>query len=328
MKYLYIIIIFSIVACSTHTLPIEHYIPASVTFDNSVKNIGILNLSYLDSNKNSIFCLHDGLVSGEAIYRDIEGTNILINVIDSNITKNKRFSTVIIPNDSLKTITTLFNGNFDQLKEMLSYFLRHYNLDAIIVLRSHISEVALITNVENLKREIKSDLRISSKALIEIYNSNIELVDLKVFSINDKFSSIRGKFRIDNFPNKRYLINSFSESIANQFVNRILPSKVFDNIKIYKLGYKAKINNNFINFDELISFFETKSQTKLNSKTKSLCLYNIAVIEENKGNFDKSLYYADSALRVYYYKEINEYILALKKRIKDYKLVTYQLTSK
>ncbi|MFC2114667.1 DUF6340 family protein [Bacteroidota bacterium] len=326
-------------SCATSSIAIQILVPADINVPQHIQKVAVINRSLPDKEekvKNFI----EGLLTGESIYADREGSeNCLLGLVNQ-LNSSPRFNASYLSGvDYRGTGTRSFPIplEWQQVDELC----KMAGADALVVLETFDSDNSIRKYTRVVKKTVENkqveeivyyaDLNINVNAGWRIYdNMNKRIIDEQSFMDNKLFTG-KGQSpdnALKNLPNKRSAINQAGVFAGAQFGRRISPTWVGASRKYYK-GKDAELKRakRFVQtnaWDEAIAVWEPLTENP-EKKIGGRACYNMGLAFEMKGDFETALEWMKKAYYNFNMKDALPYINLLNRRIQDRQRLNEQL---
>lgn len=326
-------------SCATTSLNINVLQPAQINLPQSIQKIGIVNRSLpsKDSKWNNIL---EGALTGESIKVDKMGSESCIKTLAEKLNEAPRFSAVTIYGLSLGgTGTGSFPLPLD--KDQVSSICRQYEVDALVVLETFDSDIALrqgsrmvertINDRKVMVKEFFAETNIDVNSGWRIYDgTKLVIVDENAFTDGKSYSGAGDtpEKALGQLPDKKSAITDAAINSGAQYARRISPTWKAVSRQYYSKGHPElelaakSVKKN--NWDPAIEIWNRLSQDPDNEVAGRAC-YNMAVASEMDGNLDIALTWAEKSSVQHNNKKATEYIKIIKSRQWDVRLLEHQM---
>ena len=318
-------------SCKTSQTTMEVLKPADIDIPSHVQKVAVANRS-LPGREDRLLNILEGLVTGEQIFADREGSNNCINGLLQNLNNGPRFNAVLASN------VDLYGTGTRQFAPALPWFrvdsiCRAYGVDALILLEAFDSNTGYKEGSRDVKR--KKDGReyiekvFTAEVCIDV-NAGWRIYDNKNKRIIDQNDYLDGRCWKGEGPNiveaqkklpsKRNAINQAGFFAGQQYGLRISPNWIKVN-RTYFVGgddgfKEAKKHVRFNNWEAAEKIWENLSKQP-DPKIAGRAYYNLALASEMKGDLDQAIRHANRAFREYRIKEGRQYQAILERRKAD-----------
>jgi len=338
IQYIFFLV-FLISSCSTSSVLVSIQRPADITLSQDIKTVVVANRTS-PSRKNLAGNIIEGLVTGEWIGLDKQGSEYCINGLVSLLDNSDRFNIKNIGELELKgTGTSSFSMPLKWKK--VNNICSSYNADALIVLETFDSDSRVLFGKpikRTIRRKGKKIVELRHQAILEmktesgwrIYDNNKkEIIDENKF-IEIKDFKAWGKSNRDaqrNLPIVNSALKQSGDFAGIQYGKRISPvwikaRRVFYIGKDDRLKKASKYVKND-NWDEAILIWKSMANIT-DKKIAARASYNMALASEIKGYLTASIDWVKKA-KALGDKRANSYISILNKRQQDQRKLNKQL---
>lgn len=328
-------------SCKTTQTSMEILQPADINVPAHVKTVAVANRS-LPGREDRLLNILEGLVSGEQIFADREGSTHCVNGLINSLNNGPRFNAVLASN------TALYGTGTRQFAPALPWFrvdsiCKSYGVDALILLEAFDSNTGYKEGSKDVKRKKDGREWIEKVFMAELcidVNSGWRIYDNVNKRIIDQNDYLEGRCWKGEGPNigdaqrklpsKRNAINQAGAFAGQQYGLRISPNWIRVS-RTYFVGgddgfKEAKKHVKFNNWDAAEKIWENLSKNP-DPKIAGRAYYNLALASEMKGDLDKAIQYANRAFREYRIKEGRQYQAILDRRKADEYRLDQQMRS-
>ena len=326
-------------SCATTSISIQMLVPADISVPQHIQKVAIANRS-LPAKEDKAKNIIEGLLTGESIYADREGSENCGLGLVNQLNSGPRFSASYLSGSDLRgTGTREFPYPLDWTS--VDDLCRAVNAQALIVLETFDSDNSIRKYTKVTKEKVENqevnvttyyeDLTINVNAGWRIYdNVNQRIIDEKSFMDTKVFTG-KGQTQNkaeDNLPNKRNAINQAGAFAGAMFGKRISPNWIRTSRKYYKGKEedfkKAKKYVEMNEWDEAIDIWKPMTQNP-DKKIGGRACYNMAVACEMKGDFDIATEWIKKAYLNFNMKDAKKYLIILERRERDQQRLDDQL---
>ncbi len=338
------IILISVFSCSKYHFSTGILVPADITISQDLQTLGILNRS-LPEKGNWLQNLGEGILTGESVFADREGSMNCIRGAANTLNVNPRFKAVLMESEEYKgTGTKQFPVPLEWSE--VDVLCKKYQVDGLVVLETFDSDIFLATgNRERTRREngvdinyleYYAELRIRVNAGWRFYdNVNKKMIDQQVFTDEKMWSGagLTPDEAYSRLPRKRAAINDAAIFAGEMLAFRISPKWLTASRTIYKKGggqgnFKlAKEQARVKNWEEVIKLMEPLSKVSDNKVAARAC-HNIAVAFEMTGELNTAFEWAKKAYTLHGKSIYRNYVNELNIRIMDQEKLKEQMEGK
>lgn len=326
-------------SCKTSQTSMQILVPAQIDLPTDIQSVGVANRS-LPGEGSKFGNIVEGLLSGESIFADKEGSEHCLAGISAKLNEAPRFNAATLHGADLKGTGTkefappLDWGQVDRL-------CKRYSVDALVVLESFDSDTYIEKGQRRVKRKIDdrevmvteytADLTITVNSGWRIYdNISKRIIDENVYTDNKHWDAAGDNpdEAMRRLPAKREAINQTGYFSGEQYAIRISPTWMNATRSYYIKGSDAmKEAKSYVktgNWDGAIEIWKREVHNP-DREVAGRATYNMAVASEVKGNLEMALNWANKALKEYNNKKASTYIRILKKRLADQRRLDSQL---
>jgi len=326
-------------SCATSSIGVQVLIPADITIPQHVQKVAIINRS-LPDKENKAANIIEGILTGESIFADREGSGNCIRGLANGLNSGPRFSATLMEHVDLRGTgtrefpTPLTWGNVENLCSEV-------NADALIALEtfdSGISKRKYTQQRKEKKDEVEitvtdfySEMQVNINAGWRIYdNKTKKIIDEQAFMDNKVF---RGKGDNPdkaeaNLPDVRWAINEAGIYSGEMFARRISPTWRNESRMFFiRKGEEFKKAQRFVqhnDWDQAIDIWKPLT-TNPEKKIGGRACFNMGIACEMKGEFDIALEWMKKAYYDYNIKQASQYINILNRRILDQQRLNEQM---
>lgn len=342
-RFLFLIVSLMLLLSScTHIIKLEVMKPAEITLPSHLTKIGIVNrsvVSYKQDNKDKIFNILEGILSGESIGADRTASEECIKGLSSITSQQNRVSYIRLPN---------LNGNglaFEKRNltwEEVDKICKENQLNGILVLESFdsfnsLSIAPTVVKVKGPNGTLVDAPQFSAQANLRVINS-WRLYDAEKHKIFDEVRNVSERTfngvgpterdAVMQLPNKRNMLNQTGYNAGSQFGKRISPNWIWVTRYVYKgkgedmkLAYRYSYNKNWDQAAQVWSKYTANPK----KKTAGKACYNMAVVCEIKGKLDLAVDWVNKSYENHNFKPALDYKRQLQGRIADQERLKSQL---
>lgn len=333
---LFFLMITSFYACKVSQTSMEVLKPADINVPQHIKKVAVANRS-LPGKQDKLTNILEGLISGEQIFADREGSSHCLNGLLAKLNSGPRFTAV------LASSTMLFGTGTREFAPAVPWFrvdsiCKAYGVDALILLETFDSNTGI---KESSKEEVKrtkegkeytakvfmADLCIDVNSGWRIYDN----VNKQVIDQNDYLDGKCWKGEGANItaaknklPSKRSAINEAGYFSGQQYGMRISPNWVRVSRTYFVKGddgfKEAKKHVRYSNWESAEQIWQNLSKSS-DPTIAGRALHNLALAAELKGDIDQAILYANRASKEYHIKQSRSYVAVLERRkVDEYRL--------
>lgn len=322
-------------SCKVSQTSMEVLKPADINVPQHIKKVAVANRS-LPAKGDKLANILEGLITGEQIFADREGSTHCLNGLVENLNSAPRFVAVMASSN------TLFGTGTREFAPALSWasidsICKAYGVDAVILLETFDSN----TNIRESSKDVKKTKdgkeyfeKVFMAELCIDVNSGWRIYDNVQKRIIDQNDYLDGKcFRGEGpnmstaknrLPAKRQAINQAGYFSGQQYGLRISPNWITVQRTYFVKGHdgfkEAKKHVKFNNWDAAEQIWLNLSKNP-DPVVAGRALHNLALAAEMKGELDKAIQFASRASKEYHIKESRTYIAVLERRkVDEYRL--------
>jgi len=332
-------IVFVLCNCATSSIGVQVLIPAEITIPQHIKKVAVINHS-LPTKENQKWNVIEGILTGERIFGDREGSENCLQGLVNQLNSGPRFTASLISNMDIRgTGTREYPAPIDW--NIVDGICKSVGADALIALETFDSDFNIQKSTRNVTKKVDNkditvvehyaDLRINVNCGWRIYDlSTRTIIDQKSF-MDTKVFNAKGNDpdnAVANLPDKRYAINQSAVYAGSRFGIRISPSWRNESREYY-IGKveefkqtKRYVQHN--DWDMAIEIWE-KMTTNPDKKVGGRACFNLGIAYEMKGDFNTALAWMKKAYYDFGLKQASTYINILNRRIVDQQRLNEQL---
>ena len=334
-------IVVGLSACTTSSVLVNIQRPADINVPQNIKKIIITNRS-TPSKENLYGNIFEGIISGEGIHADRQGSEACLKGLNSMMSGSERFELKNAGDLELKgTGTASFPIPLEW--DVVQSYCDSYDADALIVLatfdsdsRSYVGNPVTITRkkkgvkVKMLRYPAHMDISIESGW--RIYDAkNKKIVDENKFTEHKEYSAWGDSPNEAqmSLPSKRRAVRESGHFAGDRYGFRISPiwikrSRTYFIGKAEELKQAKKLVKRG-DWDAAIAIWKPLTESA-DEKTARRAAYNMAVASEMQGGLDAALDWAKKANQLGEKKAYN-YINVLNRRKMDKEKLKQQLNN-
>jgi hypothetical protein len=328
-----------LVSCRTASHQMQILKPATINIPTEIKQVGIINRSLPEKGQGAMNVL-EGLVTGESIGADREGSQECMRGLAAGLNSNPRFTAVLIEGVEFRGTGTRQWPEFldwNQVEELCERF----RVDAIVALETFDSDMELRKSSADVERTIDkkkvivkeyyADLSMNVRSGWTIYKpEGRQIIDRNAF--NDEMSwresgdtpdQVLGKL-----PSKRRSINESGYYSGRQYGRRISPTWVTESRTYFrKANDDFKVASKYVKQDrwnDAIAIWK-KYTLSTDPKIAGRAAYNMALASEVEGNLSLALEWANRAWQQHGLKKARHYSNLLNDRIYQQERLNQQM---
>jgi hypothetical protein len=303
------------------TVKIEILHPASITLPKYVNTIGVVNRMIprgVDMNNGSQD--NSNCAFGDLLGFNKQVSDSCISSIFYYLRNSPRFKDVDIKDELVRDGNEFFPIAMDS--QFVSEACERYNVDALIVLESFISQSGVsstqrtsqvpytttyyINGVAQYRTQYRTvytyvaTLSLSYSIGFRIYGKDGSMLD--EYRVDKDYSTSRTdnsyNFAMNRLPGRDYIIRMISNAIGDMYVHRISPMW-----QLEKRHYYTTPNKKFIAAEDSINANHWEGAKSIwlnvyqngNEKQKSLSAFNLALAYEKQDTLETALEYANQS---------------------------------
>ena len=329
-------------SCRTAQTSMEVLTPAEISVPSHIQSVAVANRSLPGTRADRILNVLEGLVTGEPLFADREGSNHCVNGLIVNLNEGPRFTAV------LATDERLFGTGTRQFPPALSWsqvdsICKKYGVDALILLETFDSNSKESEGSREVKRRrdgreyiekvFVAEVCIDVNAGWRIYdNVNRRIIDQNVYldgrCWTGEGQNIEAARR--RLPSRRRAINDAGAFAGHQYALRISPNWVRVNRTFFIGGHdgfkEARQHVRYNNWEAAVKIWENLSRSN-DRKIAGRAVFNLAVAAEVRGELDEAIRLVTRAKREYHVREARGYLTALQRRKMDEQRLDQQMRS-
>lgn len=314
--------------------------PAPIFVPTHIKKVAIVNRT-APSKDNKAMNIIEGVITGEGIYADREGSEECLTGLMNSLTRTDRFNVVRPGGTQLEGTGTGVLApmmSWEQVEEIC----KNNDADAVIALEAFDSDSRITVNPVDARRrapdgknivvtEHRADLRMDVKSGWRIYDPKNKVLIDEFKAVDDLGFNNQAPTPGDaraGLPIKREAIKKTGFHAGQQYGNRISPSWT----RISR-SYYAKANDRFklarkkVKYNDWDGAAEIWKKEAMNNDKQiaGMACFNMAVAAEVDGNLDLALEWANRS-----YKEFNNfkgqtYATQIRARMNDVRRLEQQM---
>lgn len=316
-------------SCSTASHQMKILKPGTITLPAEIKQLGIVNRS-LPAKGEGFNNFLEGLVTGESIAADREGSGECLRGLAAGLNQAPRFTGVVIEGVDLRGTGTREWPEFldwNQVDELCERF----RVDALIVLENFDSDIELRKSSADVERIINkkkvtvkenaADLQLNVRSGWTIYKpAGRQVIDRNAFTDEMRWSATGDTPEevLRKLPSKRKAINESGYFSGGQYAIRISPTWIFVTRSYYRKAndeFKVAAKNvRDDKWNEAIIIWK-RFVNDPDPKVAGRATFNMAIASEVEGNLEMALEWARRARDLHGLKSAGSYISLLEMRI-------------
>jgi hypothetical protein len=326
-------------SCSTASHRMQILKPATITLPSEIKQVGIVNRS-LPAKGQGFNNFLEGLVTGESIAADKEGSTECQRGLAAGLNQAPRFNAVVIEGVDLRGTGTRQWPEFLRWEEV-EELCERFRVDAIIALETFDSNIEIRNSSADVERTIDkkkvivteyyADLRMNVNSGWTIYKpAGRQIIDRNSFTDEMRWneSGDSPEQVMSKLPSKRRAINQSGYFSGEQYAIRISPTWVNESRSYYrKENDDFKIAARYVkqeNWTEAIAIWK-KYTVNADPKVAGKACFNMALASEVDGNLSIALEWANRAWQQHGLKRARNYINLLETRIRQQERLNEQM---
>ena len=327
---------------STNKLTMGVTEPARISLPSNAVRIGLINRS-IPSEENKVVDKIDKILSLEGLNLDREGAESAVTGLFDELTRNNRFETITIINDTdiqrkglgifpaalnwqavqeicdANNVDVLFSLEFYDTDTQVDYELTTVNIPNDLGIKA-----ALPGHKVTLNTAIKNGWRVydpQSKLILDEYINNNHITSIG--------SGINPMKAVEAVIGRKEAVKQRSSNIGNSYGYDVRPLS-----KRISRDYFVKGSDNFViakrraqtgDWDGAAALWE-KEVNNPDGKVAGRACYNMAIINEINGDLDKAMEWASKSYTDYNNGEALRYVNVLKYRISEKQQLDRQLS--
>jgi len=319
-------------SCKTSQTALDVLQPAEINVPSHIKSVAVANRSLPGTRTDKLLNVLEGLVTGESIFADREGSNRTVDGLVINLNEGPRFTAVMASGSNLYgTGTREFAPAISWVQ--VDSLCKKYGTDALILLETFDSNTGITEGSKDVKRTkdgreyyekvFNAELCIEINAGWRIYdNVNKRIIDQNVFmdgrcwkGEGNNLETARRKL-----PAKRRAINDAGFFAGQQYGMRISPNWIRVNRTYFTGGHdgfkEAKKHVRYNNWEAAIQIWENLTNEP-DPKIAGRAFFNLGLAAEINGDLDKAIQMVTKAMREYRIREARQYLVQLQRRKVD-----------
>jgi len=317
--------------CVTSSIGVQVLIPADISVPQHIQRVAIINHS-LPTKENQKWNVIEGILTGESIFGDREGSeNCMIGLLNQ-LNSGPRFTAAMVNDMDIRgTGTRQFPALIDW--NIVDGICKSLNADALIALETFDSDFSYKKYTRNVTKKVEekeitvvehyADMQVNVNAGWRIYdNIRKQVIDEKAF-LDHKVFTAKGNDpdnAVANLPAKRNAINQAAVYAGSRFGIRISPTWRHETRQYYTgkveefKQTKKYVEHN--DWDMAIKIWEGMT-TNPDKKIGGRACFNLGIAYEMKGDFETALAWMKKAYYDFSLKQASQYINILNRRIID-----------
>jgi hypothetical protein len=316
-------------SCGTASHQMKILKPGTITLPSDIKQLGIVNRS-LPGKGEGFNNFLEGLVTGESVAADREGSGECLKGLAAGLNQAPRFTAVVIEGVDLRGTGTREWPEFMDWKQVEDLCDR-FRVDALIALETFDSDIEVRKSSYDVEKtidkkkvtvkEYAADLRMDVRSGWTIYRpAGKQIIDRNSFNDEMRWDE-KGDTPEDvmrKLPSKRRAINESGYFSGRQYAIRISPTWM-DVTRTYyrKANDDFKVAGKYVKQDrwnEAIPIWK-KYTLDTDPKVAGKACYNMALASEVDGNLQLALEWARRAWDQHGLKNARSYISLIEMRI-------------
>jgi hypothetical protein len=327
--FLVVVVIFFLSCSKTNLVFMNVQEPAPVSMPPSIKTIGVINRS-LSSDETKKVNVIDQVLSAETPDLDKEGAIEGIGGLRDELTKNDRFTEVVVLNDL--DMRTTGSGVFPAALpwETVQKICTEHHLDALFALELFDTDTKInyTTKPITIKTPLGSIPGFEHQANMATYvKTGWRIYDPAGHNVIDEYTigktlnfagnGITPALALQGLIGRKDAVKQAANSAGHEYAAGILPFW----IRVTR-DYYVKGTNNFAiakrkaqtgNWDDAAKLWE-KETTNNDRKIAGMACYNMAIINEINGDLDAAINWAQKSYEDYNNKLALKYVNILRNR--------------
>lgn len=327
----------------TKQLTISSLEPSPVDFSDSIRRIGIVNSSKVSVSKPFATPLEQ-IIAMDERYLTMKGTEASLAGLFKELVQNQQFDTILILDEPLPNFTAIGTRPSDEMWNRITAICEENSVDALFTLAYYEAETEFSlkkTKVEQINmirdKSLVSGKELTLITLIEngwrIYYPKEKILIDEFTSTKEIVESAKGEDPIKALKaigNRKEILLGKSLETGVLYGKRMTPKSMQVKRSYYATGTanfeKAVEQISFSNYDEALKLW-TKEITNPKPKISARAYYNLAVINEFKGDIRKALQLATKSHQINETSSTVSYISILESRLVKNEIVKSQLVS-
>jgi len=326
-----VMVIIIATSCKTASHQMQILKPAIITLPSEIKQVGIINRSLPDKGQGFNNFL-EGLVTGESVVADREGSLQCLRGVAAGLNNGPRFNAVVIEGVDLRGTGTRQwpeNLRWEQVDEICQRF----KVDALIALETFDSDIELRKSSADVERIIDK-----KKVMVKEYYANLvmnvrsgwtiyqpglkDIIDQNAFTDEMKWdkSGDSPQQALGKLPSKRNAINESGYFSGQQYAIRISPTWVNESRTYFRKGNdEFKTAGTYVKRERWNDAIAIWKRYTVNSDPKiaGRACYNMALASEVEGNLGIALEWSNRAWQQFGLKRARDYSRILETRIQQ-----------
>lgn len=333
------LVILVLTSCSTASHQMQILKPAAIMIPTEIKQVGIINRSLPEKGQGFNNFL-EGLVTGESIAADREGSQECLRGLAAGLNEGPRFNAVVVEGVELRGTGTREwpeNLRWEEVDEICQRF----KVDALIALETFDSDLDLrkssadvekvIDKKKVVVKEYNADLRMNVRSGWTIYQpTGQNLVDQNAFTDEMRWNETGDSpsQALGRLPSKRNAINKSAYYSGRQYAVRISPTWVTETRSYFKKANdEFKVAGKFVKRDKWSDAIHIwkKYTVSTDPKVAGRACFNMALASEVEGNLPIALEWANRAWEQHGLKRSRTYSQLLELRIRQQQKLDRQM---
>lgn len=328
-----------ITSCSTASHQMQILKPAAITIPSTIRQVGIVNRS-LPEKGQGFHNFMEGLVTGESIAADREGSQECLRGLATGLNEGPRFTAVVVEGLDLRGTGTREwpeNLQWEQVGDICNRF----KVDALIALETFDSDLAFRKSSADVERvidkkkvivkEYSVDLMMNVRSGWTIYQpAGQNLVDQNAFTDEMRWEETGDTpdEALSRLPSKRNAINKSAYFSGLQYAVRISPTWVTESRSYFrKANDDFKVAGKYVKQDKWTNAIEIWKKYTLSTdpKVAGRACFNMALASEVDGNLPIALEWANRAWEQHGLKRARDYGQLIEMRIRQQQKLDRQM---
>ncbi len=328
-----------LVSCGTASHQMQILQPATITLPSDIRQVGIINRS-LPGEGHGFNNFLEGLVTGESVAADREGSNECLRGLTTGLNQAPRFNAVIFEGFDLRGTGTREWPEFLDW-EQVDKLCERFRVDALIALESFDSDIELKKRSADVERvidkkkvivkEYYADLRLNVRSGWTVYQpKGKQIIDRNAFTDEMRWngSGESPEKALSKLPSKRRSINESGYFSGQQYAIRISPTWVTESRSYFrKATDEFKVAGKYVKMEKWNDAIAIWKRYTVNTDPKiaGRACYNMALASEVDGNLSIALEWANRAWQQHGLKRARSYIKLLENRIRQQERLDQQM---
>ncbi len=315
---------------SMNDLRLKIFQPAFVKVPDSIKNVGMIN-RYLGYRDNNAINIVEGILTGEGIYGDKQGSITALKELGNMMSNSGRYHVIELPEKVVKGVAP--EGMPVPIESsVLDSLARVYEVDGFVVLENFDSDINRKISPSSTPIVLPGGITIPGIHVhMDVFaNSYWRFYDTQNRNVLDQFTN-RGFVSYDTdavsellangkLPMAKNAVGKAGQLSGRNYSLRIVDQYVWVGRRYYKRGSdEMKHTARMVvvkDWDEASVIWKELIETG-KEKVASRALYNLALYYEVKGNLNAAIKCAEDCYKMYKNKKALFYSNVLKNRQRE-----------